>query len=226
MWAWRSSPCRRAATAGAERVPPQAVVFDIGNVLVGWDPAGTFDRAIGPEARTRLFAEVDLDAMNLEVDRGRPLAEAVAERMARHPVHAPRIALWQALWREMFAPVIPETVAALRALKARGVPVFALSNFGRETFAMAEADHDFLRLFDRRFLSGELGCLKPEAGIYAALEAATGLAGDALLFVDDRAENVVAASARGWRTHHFTEPSGWPARLVAEGLLQPEEAVP
>ncbi|MGY6410865.1 MAG: HAD family hydrolase [Alkalilacustris sp.] len=198
---------------------PQAVVFDIGNVLVGWDPVAVFDRAIGPEARTRLFAEVDLEAMNLEVDRGRSLTDALAERIDRHPAHAPRIALWQALWREMFAPVIPQSVATLRALKSRGVPVFALSNFGRETFAMAEADHDFLRLFDRRFLSGELGCLKPEAGIYAALEAATGLSGPALLFVDDRAENIATAAARGWRTHHFTDPEGWPARLVSEGLL-------
>ena len=203
---------------------PAAVVFDIGNVLVGWDPEATFDRAIGPQARARLFAEVDLAAMNLEVDRGRPLAEAVAERMGRHPAHADRIALWQSLWREMFAPVIAPSVATLRALKARGVPVFALSNFGRETFAMAEADHDFLALFDRRFLSGELDCLKPEPEIYAALEAATGLAGQALLFVDDRAENVAVAAKRGWRTHHFTDPAGWPARLVAEGLLSPEEA--
>ena len=206
--------------------PPAAVVFDIGNVLVGWDPFGPYDRAIGQAARLRLFAEVDLEAMNLEVDRGRPLSQAVAERADRHPDHARDIRRWPGLWRQMLAPVIAPSVAALRALKSRGVPVFALSNFGRETFAMAEADHDFLRLFDRRFLSGELGCLKPEAEIYAALEAATGLSGPALLFADDRADNIAAAAARGWRTHHFTDPAGWPARLMAEGLLRPEEVTP
>lgn len=206
--------------------PPTAVVFDIGNVLVGWDPLGPYDRAIGPDARARLFAEVDLETMNLEVDRGRPLTEAVAARAARHPEHAGHIRLWPSLWRQMFAPVLGPSVAALRALKAHGVPVFALSNFGRETFAMAEADHDFLRLFDRRFLSGELGTLKPEAEIYAALEAATGLSGPALLFADDRAENIAVAAARGWRTHHFTDPSGWTARLLAEGMLRPEEVSP
>ncbi|MGY6634556.1 MAG: HAD-IA family hydrolase [Alkalilacustris sp.] len=202
--------------------PPAAVVWDIGNVLVGWDPHRVYDRAIGPEARLRLFSEVDLDAMNLEVDRGRALAEAVAERADHHPEHAAHIRLWQTLWSEMFGPVLAPSVAALRALKRAGVPVFALSNFGRETFAIAEASHGFLRLFDRRFLSGELGTLKPEPAIYAALEAATGLAGPALLFADDRADNIAAAAARGWRTHHFTEPAGWTARLVAEGLLRPD----
>ena len=206
--------------------PPAAVVLDIGNVLVGWDPVGVYDRAIGPEARARLFAEVDLEAMNLEVDRGRPLADAVAERAARHPAHAAHSALWQARWPEMFAPVIAPSVAALRALKSAGVPVFALSNFGRETFAMAEAAHDFLRLFDRRFLSGELGTLKPEPTIYAALEAATGLSGPALLFADDRAENIAAAAARGWRTHHFSAPAAWTARLVQEGLVTEEALHP
>ncbi|MBK5927432.1 HAD-IA family hydrolase [Rhodobaculum claviforme] len=205
---------------------PAAVVLDIGNVLVGWDPVGVYDRAIGHEARARLFAEVDLEVMNLEVDRGRPLVDAVAERAARHPAHADHILLWSTLWRQMFAPVIAPSVATLRALKSAGVPVFALSNFGRETFAMAEADHDFLRLFDRRFLSGELGTLKPEPEIYAALEGATGLSGAALLFADDRADNIAAAAARGWRTHHFTDPAAWAARLVAEGVLTAEEAAP
>ena len=210
----------------ARAAPPAAVVLDIGNVLVGWDPVGVYDRAIGPAARARLFAEVDLVAMNLEVDRGRPLAEAVADRAARHPAHAAHICLWQTLWRQMFAPVIAPSVAALRALKTAGVPVFALSNFGRETFAMAEADHDFLRLFDRRFLSGELGTLKPEPEIFAALEGATGLSGASLLFVDDSAANIAAAAARGWRTHHFTDPAGWTARLLAEGVLTDRETAP
>lgn len=210
----------------APGAPPAAVVFDIGNVLVGWDPQGAYDLAIGPQARARLFDAVDLGAMNAEVDRGRALHEAVADCAARHPAHAEDIRRWPELWPAMLSPVIAPSVAALRALKARGVPVFALSNFGRDTFAMAEAAHGFLRLFDRRFLSGELGTLKPEPGIYAALEAATGLSGPALLFADDRADNIAAAAARGWRTHHFTDPAGWTARLRTEGLLDAEETAP
>ena len=203
---------------------PEAVLFDIGNVLVEWHPERVYDRLIGAEARARLFAEVDLDGMNRAVDRGAPMRAAVAALAAQHPGRAADIQLWADRWAEMFAPVIDRSVRLLLALKARGVPVFALSNFGRETFQLAEAMHPFLRAFDRRFLSSDLGVLKPEPGIFAAVEAATGLAPATLLFADDKAENVAAAAARGWRTHHFTGPEGWAARLVAEGLLSEEEA--
>jgi 2-haloacid dehalogenase len=202
---------------------PEAVVLDIGNVLVEWNPARVYDREIGPEGRRRLFAEVDLEGMNLSVDRGRPLGAAVAELAARHPDRAALIRLWDERWTEMFGPVIDGTVQLMRGLRAAGVPVFALSNFGREPFARAVARHDFLNEFDRRFISGELGTLKPEPRIYAALEAATGIPPARILFVDDRPENISAAAARGWGVQPFacpaTGPAALAARLVAEGLL-------
>jgi 2-haloacid dehalogenase len=209
---------------------PEAVVLDIGNVLVEWHPARVYDHEIGPEGRARLFAEVDLEGMNLSVDRGRPLGAAVAGLAARHPHRADLIRLWQDRWDEMFGPVIDGSVRLMRALRARGVPVFALSNFGRETFARATARHDFLNEFDRRFISAELGALKPESRIYAALEAATGIPPARLLFVDDRPENIAAAAARGWRVQQFacpvTGPPALAARLVDEGLLPESEAAP
>lgn len=201
-----------------------AVIFDIGNVLVEWNPARVYDSVIPPEERRRLFAEVDLEGMNLAVDRGAPLHASVEALAARHPAHAPLIRLWAERWADMFGPVIEHSVRLLHALRARSVPVFALSNFGRETFVTAEARHPFLGAFDRRFLSGDLGTLKPEPEIYAAVESATGIAPDRLLFTDDRAENIAAAAARGWGVHHFTGPEGLAARLVAEGLLSEAEA--
>lgn len=202
----------------------EAVVFDIGNVLVEWRPEAFYDAQIGPERRSRLFAEVPLTAMNESVDLGRPLGEAVADLAARHPEWAAEIGYWDSRWLEMFAPVIPGSVAALRALKAKGVPVFALTNFGNETLARADAVYPFLRGFDARFVSGELRLMKPDPAIYAAVEAGTGLAPDRLLFADDKAENVAAAAARGWRTHLFQGAAGWADRLLAEGLLTEEEA--
>lgn len=202
----------------------EAVVFDIGNVLVEWRPEAFYDAQIGPERRSRLFAEVPLTAMNESVDLGRPLGEAVADLAARHPEWAAEIGYWDSRWLEMFAPVIPCSVAALRALKAKGVPVFALTNFGNETLARADAVYPFLRGFDARFVSGELRLMKPDPAIYAAVEAGTGLAPDRLLFADDKAENVDAAAARGWRTHLFQGAAGWADRLFAEGLLTEEEA--
>lgn len=202
----------------------EAVVFDIGNVLVEWRPEAFYDAQIGPERRSRLFAEVPLTAMNESVDLGRPLGEAVADLAARHPEWAAEIGYWDSRWLEMLAPVIPGSVAALRALKAKGVPVFALTNFGNETLARADAVYPFLRGFDARFVSGELRLMKPDPAIYAAVEAGTGLAPDRLLFADDKAENVAAAAARGWRTHLFQGAAGWADRLLAEGLLTEEEA--
>lgn len=197
----------------------EAVVFDIGNVLVGWQPERVYDRLIGPARRQALFDEVDLEGMNAQVDRGALLAESVNALAKAHPHWAEEIRLWQVHWDDMFAPVIDETVALLKAFKAQGMPVFALSNFGAETFARARARHDFLDAFDAAFISGHLGVLKPEPEIYAALEKATGLAGDKIFFIDDRADNIAAARARGWQAHHFTGPAALRQDLVASGVL-------
>jgi len=202
----------------------EAVVFDIGNVLVKWRPLDFYAAEIGTGTRDRLFSEVDLDGMNAAVDLGRPLADAVADLAARHPGWAREIGWWESRWIEMFAPVIDGSVALLRLLRSRGVPVYALTNFGNETLAWAGRVHPFLHDFDRRFVSAELRMMKPDPAIYAHVEAETGIAPDGLLFADDRAENVTAAAERGWRAHLFDGPDGWAARLVAEGVLTEEEA--
>ncbi|RMD93445.1 MAG: HAD family phosphatase [Alphaproteobacteria bacterium] len=196
----------------------EAVVFDIGNVLVEWHPERPFDRALGEAGRRRLFAEVDLEGMNRAVDLGAPFAESVEALAARHPEQADIIRLWRECWMEMFAPVIEGSVALKRALRAAGVPVYALSNFGSETFEMAEAAYPFLKEFDRRFISGRLGVMKPDAAIYEMLERETGHAASRLLFIDDRPENIAAAEARGWRGHLFDGPERLAERLAAEGF--------
>lgn len=201
--------------------PIDAVVFDIGNVLVGWQPEVFFDTQIGTERRKRLFAEVDLTAMNLRVDRGAPFVESVQALAQAHPDWAHEIQLWQDGWSQMFAPVIPTNVTLLRELRAQGIPVFALSNFGRETFEIACNTHDFLTEFDRTFISGHLGVLKPEAEIYAILERETGVAPEGLFFIDDRPENIDAARARGWRGHVFHDPDALQRDLAQLGLRPP-----
>ena len=202
----------------------QAVVFDIGNVLIEWNPERFYDATLGEERRRALFAAVDLHGMNDRVDRGAVWAEEVAELATRHPDWAEPISHWHHRWIEMARPEIPHSVRLLRALRSRGVPVFARSNFGRETFAHAIPHYPFLEEFDRAFVSGHLRLAKPDAAIYEAVEREGGVAPEALLFVDDRPENIAAARARGWRTHLFEGPEGLAARLVAEGLLTPEGA--
>lgn len=202
----------------------EAVVFDIGNVLIEWQPERFYDDAIGPEARARMFAEVDLHGMNEAVDRGAPFRETIYATAARYPGWEAEIRLWHDNWIEMAAPAIPHSVRLLAALKAKGVPVFALTNFGDDAFAFAATRYPFLSGFDRAFVSGRLKVTKPDPAIYEIVEARSGLAPAALLFTDDRAENIGVARRRGWATHHFDGPAGFAARLVAERILSEEEA--
>lgn len=203
---------------------PTAVVFDVGNVLVEWNPLAFYDREIGEARRRALFAEVDLIGVNLAADAGESLRDGIAALAARHPGRATEIRWWHDRWAEIFTPAIPRSVRLLARLKARGVPVFALTNFGAETWETALALYPFLTTFDRVFVSARIRAIKPDPAIYAHVEQETGLAPGALLFADDSAANVAAARARGWHAHHFTGPDGWADRLVAEGLLTAAEA--
>ncbi len=202
----------------------QAVVFDIGNVLIEWQPERFYDRVIGAERRRAMFDAVDLHAMNDRVDRGEHFRDTVMAMAAATPDWSPEIEMWHDRWIEMATPTIDRSVRLLRALRGAGVPVFALSNFGVQSFDLAVTHYPFLEEFDQRFISGHLRVTKPDAGIYAAVEAETGVVPAALLFTDDREENIEAAAARGWRTHHFTGPDGLADRLVIEGLLSEEQA--
>lgn len=201
----------------------QAVVFDIGNVLIGWDPVRFYDRHIGAGRRRALFAAVDLHTMNLEIDRGAPFRKTVEATAAAHPDWRDEILLWHDAWLDFTTPM-PRAERLLLALRRRGVPVFALSNFGPEPFELATSRYPILREFDRVFLSGHLGVLKPDPEIYKILESGAGMPPGALLFADDRPENIETARRRGWRAHLFDGPQGWAGRLVAEGLLTQEEA--
>jgi 2-haloacid dehalogenase len=202
----------------------EAVVFDIGNVLIEWQPERYYDSVIGEERRRRVFDTVDLHKMNDRVDRGEHYRDVIYETADQYPDLRDDIRIWHDSWLEMASPAIPHSVRLMRALQAKGVPVYALTNFGVETFALAQTKYDFLSEFDRAYVSGAMRVIKPDADIYAQVEADCGLAPDRLLFADDRADNIEAAAARGWKTHLFEGPSGWAERLVNDGLLSKDEA--
>ena len=203
---------------------PQAVVFDIGNVLTCWTPEAFYDRVIGEARRRELFAEVDLHGMNLAVDAGALFRETIYEWAGANPKWAVEIRWWYDRWIELASPRIEGSIVLLRALRAKGVPVFALTNFGKDSFVEALPRLDFLSEFDRKYVSGEMGVIKPDPLIYQMVEQDCGLTGAQLLFTDDRADNITAAARRGWRTHQFESWQGWARRLVAEGLLTEQEA--
>lgn len=202
----------------------EAVIFDIGNVLIEWNPERYYDRVIGEERRRALFAEVDLHAMNDRVDRGEDFRDTIYDAAEQYPRWRAEIRQWHDNWIELAAPAIPGSVRLLRALRSRGVPVFALTNFGVGSFDYALTQYDFLAEFDRPYVSGRMKTIKPEPRIYEMVEEDCGIAPGNLLFTDDRAENIAVAAARGWQTHLFEGSEGWAARLVAEGLLTRAEA--
>jgi len=201
-----------------------AVVFDIGRVLIAWEPEQFYDREIGKDKRITLLESVPLHDANLEVDRGAPFKKTITDLAERHSEWAREIMMWHDRWIEMVTPDIPHSARLLRALRAKGIPVLALSNFGIETFEIAKVEYPVLTEFDQAFISGHLKCIKPDAEIYEILERETAVSPTELLFADDRPENIEAAAKRGWQTHLFTTPEGWAERLVQDGLLTKEEA--
>ena len=202
----------------------KAVVFDIGNVLIAWQPERFYDARVGEARRREMFATLDLHGMNDGVDRGDHFHDAVTGFAAANPDWHSEIMMWHDNWADMASPAIDHSVRLLRALRAEGVPCLALSNFGIQTFEIAETRYNFLHEFDQRYISGHLGVIKPDAEIYARLEADCGVAPGNLLFTDDRIDNIRAADRRGWQTHLFDGPRAFAGRLIAEGLLTPEQA--
>ncbi len=203
---------------------PQAVIFDIGNVLIEWNPERFYDSRLGEDKRRAMFAVVDLHAMNDRIDAGALFRETIYETAAAHPEWETEVRWWFDHWIDMASPRIEHSIALLRALRAKGVPVFALTNFGIHSFAFAQTQYDFLSEFDRAYVSGHMGVIKPDPQIFAMVEQDCGLAPDRLIFADDRQDNIAAAAARGWRVHQFSTPTGWARRLVDEGLLTEQEA--
>jgi len=204
----------------------EAVIFDIGNVLIEWQPERFYDAEIGVVRRREMFTDVDLHDMNNNIDLGGNFRNTIYGTADKYPKWRDEIRMWHDRWFELATPAIDHSVVLLRALRAKNIPVFALTNFGDEIFARAQKQYEFLQEFDQFYVSGEMKLVKPDPAIYAAVEAACRLAPETLLFADDRQENIDAASARGWYTHLFTSPQGWADRLIAEGLLDPTEARP
>lgn len=203
---------------------PKAVVFDIGNVLIEWQPERFYDAVIGPDRRRAMFDAVDLHGMNDRVDRGEHFTQTIYAQADATPEWRDEIRMWHDRWIEMASPVIDHSVRLMKALQRKGTPVFSLTNFGVESYDYAATHYPFLRHFDRDFISGHMRVTKPDPDIYAQLEQASGLSGSDLIFTDDRDDNIAVAASRGWQTHLFEGPAGWAARLVEAGLLTEAEA--
>ena len=196
------------------------VVFDIGKVLIEWDPRHLYRDLIAEEAvMERFLAEVCTPAWNLEQDRGRPWAEAIADLSARFPDQAHLVRAFREHWIRMVPGFVPGTVDLLEALRARGVPLYAITNFAADTFEECLRHYPVLGRFQDIVVSGREGILKPDPAIYRLLLDRNGLDAARCLFIDDSAPNVRGAQAVGMRAHHFRDAATLETALHDLGLL-------
>jgi 2-haloacid dehalogenase len=184
---------------------PSIAVFDIGNVLLDWDPRHLYRKMFDDHARMEQFlAEVCTSAWNLEQDRGRLFRDAVAELVAVHPHLDAEIRAFDERWVETVSGTIQGSVDLLAELQDKGVPTYAITNFSAEKFADAQRIWPFLGSFIDVIVSGEHRVLKPDPAIYRLLLDGNGLAAEACVFIDDSQKNVTGAQAIGMHALHFT----------------------
>ncbi len=201
-------------------MPVSTVVFDLGGVLIDWDPRYAYRDMGATEAEIeRFLAEVATSEWNHQFDAGRPFAEGIAERKERFPEHAEWLDAWWTRWPDMLGDAIAGTVDVLDELTSRGVPVYALTNWSAETFPIARERFDFLSAFEGIVVSGEVGLAKPDPAIYRRLTSDFGIDPADAVFVDDLVRNVEAARAVGLHGLRFTGADDLRRDLAALGLL-------
>ena len=207
----------QTAQSGA---PLTAVVFDIGRVLVQWSIRGLYEKLIDDPARLNWFlAHVVSEPWHMQHDAGVPLADMIAERVREFPEEAALIEAYGPRWLETVPGPVPGSAALVEALAARGIPLFAITNFGSDTWAMFRPTFPVLDHFADIVVSGHERLIKPEPAIFELAARRFGHAPEAMLFIDDNRANVEAAAALGWQVHHFIDAAGLAKDLNLRGLV-------
>jgi 2-haloacid dehalogenase len=197
------------------------IVFDVGRVLIHYDPHLAYRELIPDEAeRTAFLTDVCSSAWNVEQDRGRAWTDAEAEAIARHPDKAELIRAFRQHWHLMVSHAYDDSVAILRSLIAEGRDVTLLTNFASDTFAEAQALYPFLAESRGVTVSGLVRLLKPDRAIYAHHAEAFGLKPEATLFFDDSPKNVEGARAAGWNAELFVDAETMRGDLRRHGMVE------
>lgn len=197
------------------------VLFDLGHVVVDWQPIRLYRHLFETEAEAELFVR-DVCNMDWHVhhDRGVSMADNAKPLIERYPHYEPQIRAWKTRWLDMFEGYVPDMPPLIARLEESRVPLYGLSNLPAEVAQETFDAFPMIKLLRDVVVSGEEKVVKPDRRIYEIALARMGYPdpGD-VLFTDDRENNCAAAEALGFKTHHFTGAAGFEARLVAEGLL-------
>ena len=198
----------------------EAVVFDVGRVLYQWHLRHLFEKIVDDRARLEtLLGEVVTEEWHFEHDRGRTLGEMVPERIALYPEFEPEIRAYATRFNETIPGPVPGSHALVERLDARGVPLYAITNFGAEFWAGFRPSEPIFDRFRDIVVSGEEKLAKPDPAIFALAEARFGRNASTMLFIDDNRANVDAAAACGWHVHHFTDAAALESDLADRKLI-------
>lgn len=199
----------------------QALVFDIGGVLLDWNPRHLYKKFFNgdSESMERFLAEIGFNEWNTHQDAGRPFSVAVAELKSQHPKWSDLIEAYHTRWEESINGTIEPTIEILGELKEKGYPLFGLSNFSIEKFNLVRPQYEFFDWFEDILLSAEVELVKPDPKIYQALlERIRREPGECIL-VDDSALNVESACNLGMDGIHFLSPEQLKRELAERGIL-------
>jgi 2-haloacid dehalogenase len=197
------------------------VVFDLGGVLIDWNPRYLYRKLFEDEAEMEDFlANVCTTGWNLQQDAGRSFAEACAALKLEHPSNSEMIDAWFSRFDEMMAGAIAGTVDILAELRSQRVPVYALSNWSAETFPLARKRFEFLQWFQAIFLSAEVRLVKPDPRIFQRFCETFTLSPEQIIYIDDLQHNVEAAGKIGMHAIQFRDAASLRDQLVQLGLLQ------
>lgn len=195
------------------------IVFDIGKVLIHYDPNLPFSRII-PDAEERkwFFQNVCTHDWNLEQDRGRKWEDAEALLIAQYPDREEHIRAFRKYWHEMVSHSYDDSVAIMLGLIETGHDVTMLTNFAADTFVEARKMYPFLNKTRGVTVSGEIGLIKPDVAIYERHAKDFGLTPENSIFIDDTMVNVEGARAAGWKAVQFTDAETLKRDLIAHGI--------
>ena len=195
-----------------------AVIFDFGNVLIGWNPENLYRKLIPDPAFRRHFLEQICNSeWNRQHDMGRSWADGIAERVAQYPEHETLIRAYRDRFQETLTGLVPEGNALLEQLRAADLPCYGLTNWSGETYDETAPNMPFLRHLNHVAVSGHLKMAKPAREIYLHLLKFIGLPAENCAFIDDHIPNIEAAERLGMKGIHFRNDGTTAARLRAAG---------
>ena len=183
----------------------KSIVFDIGGVLIDWNPRHLYRKVFDSEEEMEWFlSNICTYEWNVRQDGGRPFSVATAELTAQYPEYSDKIAMYYGRWEEMLGGEVKDTVELFHELKTAGMPLYALTNWSHEAFPVAYSRYAFLKEFNGIVVSGEEKLLKPDHAIYRLLIKRYGINPAESVYIDDNRDNALAAGELGFHAIHYT----------------------